>query len=253
MVDDEKGKGKWAGWKAPEVGDALDDDLSEPVQFLNIKDLRPDEKAGDQPVIMPPVARDRPSVVIRSDVQGGNGTKVREMPVVKAAERGPISVVEKRKKEILNHLEADTPESRKKIAEIVLFNLRGLRTNLQLPPKDFESVTELDSAIKLLPILQGEEDYTVAVRVDTQGVSSSESIRPSKIVSIPLTGLKIAGRSAEINLDIKFVAGAFDAGNFAVVGVRASFDDQGGADVGGVASSGRPGFWEKLFGKKLQK
>ena len=57
----------------------------------------------------------------------------------------------------------------------------------------------------------------------------------------------------EINLDIKFVPGAFEDGKFAVVGVKASFDDQIGAGVGEDTPSSKPSFLEKWFGIKPKK
>lgn len=157
--------------------------------------------------------------------------------------KSPVSVVEKRIKEISECLETNTPESRKKIAEVVLFNLRGTRTNRQLPSNDFNNISELKDAISSLSILQGNEAHTVMITIDKQGNYSAESARPSKIISIPLSGLKIAGRSAEIKLEIKFVSGNTDSGSFGVVDVKVSFDDQIG---GGVSETSKP---ESLLGK----
>lgn len=183
---------------------------------------------ADKRVSFTPVVRDRPTVVInvdkvKSGIHGsGHDTSARQMPIIKsiAEVKGPINAADRIKKEIKNGLAENTDESKKKIAEAVLFNLRGLRTNKNLPARHFNSLQDLEDSIRLLPILQDEGDYTIYHSFDTVGDSKTESARTSKIVAIPLVGLNIADRAVDVNLEIRFVPGAFSDGNYEIVGVK---------------------------------
>lgn len=193
---------------------ALDD-----AQFIDVDEVA--ATAGKR-VSFTPVVRDRPTVVINIDkVKSGihDSGHVAEV-------KGPISAVERIKKEIKNDLAENTDESRKKIADAVLFNLRGMRTNKNLPARNFNSLQDLEDSIKLLPILQDEGDYTIYHSFDAIGDSKAESARTSKIVAIPLVGLNIAGRAADVNLEIRYVPGAFSDGNYEVVGVKMTTTDK---------------------------
>ncbi len=212
MVENGKGdQEQRASWKAPE----LDDEVSPPVQ-LNISL----DNTGQQPAFK------RPSVIIKDPYRREVAwtDHAREMLIIppKPTEqkRKPENMEEKRKEEILKGLAIDTPESRKKIADIILFNIRGLRTNQNLAPRDFGSLQELDSVIKTLSLLQGEGDFTAMIIPNKKGELSIKSIRDSKIVSIPLSDFTVQGRSTEANLQIKFVQGEFGSGNFEVIGIE---------------------------------
>lgn len=188
-----------------------------------------------------------PSVVVRlptseSPVAPPNRDQtVREMPIIKPRESsGPIDATAQRRKEITQWLELETPEAKKKIADTILFNLRGARVNRNLPPKDFANLADLEESLGLLPILESTGDHTMAIQYDQKGMPSNVHQLPgSKIVEIPLSDLKIAGVLAEVVLKMNFVV-ATDKNSFEVLGVSLKSDKQ----------APKPGLIGRLFGKK---
>jgi hypothetical protein len=214
------------------------------VQFLDADQIAAAAAAAGMQSMKKP---DRPTIVVnirdREPIENvGRDAHVQQMSVIKpkVEMQKPVDVTDKRKQAIKEGLATDSAESRSKIAEFLLFNLRGVRTNKGLSTNDFKSIQELEESLKSLPVLKGEEDYTVMSAFDEKGKPKFDSVRGSKIVAIPLSGLKVAGRAAEINLDIRYIPGAFSEGSFEVVGVK-------------MLSAGEPGILKKIgsfFGKK---
>lgn len=194
-------------------------------RFLNVNEIA---AAAGLPPVIKPERPDRPTVIVKLDGfrsstgNVANDTRVQELPVIKpiVEKQKPVDVTEKRKASIIEGLATDSAESRSKIAEFLLFNLRGIRANQGLSTTDFDSVEELNDSLLSMPVLKVEEDVSVNMNIDREGNIKRDTVPWSKIVAIPLPGLKIAGQTAEMNLEIKYVPGPFDAGRFEVVGVK---------------------------------
>lgn len=208
---------------------------------------------GDARVNIPAIQRspERPPSVIVKLPTAENQVRplskdqtVQVMDVIKPREpSGSVNVTDQRKVEITQWLELETPEAKQKIANTILFNLRGNRVNRNLPPKDFVSLADLEESLGLLPILETTVDHTMAIEYDKKGMPSNVHQLPgSKIVEIPLSGLKIAGVSAEVVLKMNFVVSTGN-NSFEVLGVSMQSDKQ----------APKPGLIKRLFGGQKDK
>src|SRR3989339_1760243 len=183
---------------------------------------------------------EKPTVVInhkafQDSVNPSRDTHVQQLPVIKPKTEAqkPVDVTEKRKQAIIEGLDTDSAESRSKIAEFLLFNLRGVRTNQGLPTSDFRSIQELDESLRSLAVLKVEDVEVAMSGFNENGKPKFDTVKGTKIVAIPLPGLKIDGKASELNLEIRYIPGTYSQGSFEVVGVK-------------MASTGEPGILKKL-------
>src|SRR3989339_197917 len=176
---------------------------------------------------------EKPTVVI--NLNPSPDTHVQQLPVIKPMTEAqkPVDVTEKRKQAIIEGLDTDSAESRSKIAEFLLFNLRGVRTNQGLPTSDFRSIQELDESLRSLAVLKVEDVEVAMSGFNENGKPKFDTVKGTKIVAIPLPGLKIDGKASELNLEIRYIPGTYSQGSFEVVGVK-------------MAPTGEPGILKKL-------
>src|SRR3989339_74639 len=90
-----------------------------------------------------------------------------------------------------------------------------------------------DTHVQQLPVIKPKTEAQKPVDVNEKRKQKFDTVKGTKIVAIPLPGLKIDGKASELNLEIRYIPGTYSQGSFEVVGVK-------------MASTGEPGILKKL-------